>query len=556
MSIHIIKSALLGLLVTSVTLGLAHQPAFGEVAQSGPVPPGPSAPPAPGSSTIGGGGGGPGGAGGGGVLAADQAAVDAQVLRSFTANPVSVQPGQSTRVDWVVEGPADVLLKVDGYDAARSGLRFVPVAGRDQKVSIVASKGSASRTLGTLNVGVNPCVGTGQHPSQCLRAGRVVFDYHRAREDFAFEGKKLTTPISNGALTFDACSTDPGRHGRIERYSLVLRQLGHLPERISRDVCRFPVRLGGGVWGGVLQARAADGVVLSAPVSVRVHDRFVVSLGDSMASGEGNPDVRGNYIGFPWAKAHWQHGACHRSAVSGHVRAAKELSKDPHTGLVFLSLACTGAEIGNVWYARQGAQQPQLDALKAAVCRYRCNQPIDALFLTVGVNDLRFADIVKNCSILRRGSSCDHSLRVGRQKVWGINDQLRRIKMGLAGRGLVVRRLVITEYPINLFDGGCAIRRGKIQELGGLLNAEIRAAVSENRASGWVYAGGVVSAFRGHSFCKHGSASWFRSLKTSLDHQGDKLGTAHPTAPGHRAIGARILAAYRASLPSEPVIKG
>ena len=256
--------------------------------------------------------------------------------------------------------------------------------------------------------------------------------------------------------------------------------------------------------------------------------------------------MAGNYIGFPPEAAHWQYGPCHRSAISGHVKAAKELSQDTHTGLVFLSLACSGAGIENVWFKKQGSQKPQLDALKEAVCRFRCDQPIDVLFLTVGVNNINFADIVKQCSVLRRGSACDSAIAVGKRSVPGINEQLRRIQMGLRGRGLIVKRVVITEYPTNLFDGGCTLRHTRIDDLGQRLNAEIRAGAQENS---WVYAGGIEAAFAGHSFCKHGSASWFRSLTTSLDRQGDKEGTAHPTAPGHRAIARRLLVAYRASLP-------
>ena len=389
-----------------------------------------------------------------------------------------------------------------------------------------------------------------------LACGSNLLEYRRNREDFAFDGPALQDPASNGILAFDACGTDPGRHGRIERYSWTLRQVGKLTKPGSSALCKFTVRLDEGVWNGTIVAHGADGATMSAPASIVGHDQFVVSLGDSLASGEGNPDQAGNYLPIPQAKAHWEHGPCHRSATSGHAQAAKELSRDTHTGLIFLSLACTGAGIENVWFQKQGDQRPQLDALKTAICRHRCDQPIDALFLTVGVNNINFADIVKRCSILRLGSRCDHSLRAARQHVWGINDHLRRIRMGLQGRGLIVRRVVITEYPVNLFDGGCTLRQAKIEEFGNLVNSEIRTAVTENRAFGWVFAGGVISKFRGHSFCRHRSASWFRALSTSLDRQGDELGTAHPTAPGHRAISARILAAYRAWLGSMgPLVK-
>jgi hypothetical protein len=532
-----ITRSLLLCLVTALTIaGLPASPAFSDVTGGGgddstlsPTGPG-------------------GGGGGSGTPAADQAAVDAQVLRSFTANPLSVAQGQNSRFDWVVEGPSDVTLRLDGFTVPRAGLQFVKVQDPDQPVSLVATKGAASRTLGTLVVGVNPCVGPGSHPATCHRGPRLRFDYQRQQEDFAFKGSKLVNPASNGWLTFKACASQAGRHGRIERYRWTLRQLGQVPFRTSSDRCAITVRLGEGQWSGTFQIRGADGAVVSTPVSVNVHDLFVVSLGDSMASGEGNPDVPGNYLPLPQETAHWQYEPCHRSAISGHVKAAKELSQDTHTGLVFLSLACSGAGIENVWFKKQGSQKPQLDALKEAVCRFRCDQPIDVLFLTVGVNNVNFANIVKKCSVLRFHHDCGDEIRKGQKAAPRINEQLGRIQMGLRGRGLVVKRVVITEYPANLFDGGCTLRKVRITDLGHRLNAEIRAGAKEN---GWVYAGGIEAAFKGHSFCKSGSASWFRSLTTSLDQQGDKEGTAHPTAPGHRAIARRLLVAYRASLPPD-----
>ncbi|MEL6746833.1 MAG: hypothetical protein AAFO79_03335 [Pseudomonadota bacterium] len=117
-----------------------------------------------------------------------------------------------------------------------------------------------------------------------------------------------------------------------------------------------------------------------APVitDIKVVDRFVLGLGDSFASGEGNPDrpVRlhparavdygsqpskapgyparagqwpdTNDPGFDRSAAQWVHRPCHRSLYSQHLRLALHLAlSDPRaqTAVTYAGLACTGAEI-------------------------------------------------------------------------------------------------------------------------------------------------------------------------------------------------------------------
>lgn len=144
-----------------------------------------------------------------------------------------------------------------------------------------------------------------------------------------------------------------------------------------------------------------DGATLSLEVGgvevarteVKVIDLFIVGMGDSFASGEGNPDVpvrlsaerAANYskgkdkdalalAGYParvgpWKKigdkeflaenARWLDQACHRSLYSHQLRTALQLAiEDPHRAVTFAGVACSGAEItwglflrykGNEW---------------------------------------------------------------------------------------------------------------------------------------------------------------------------------------------------------------
>lgn len=114
----------------------------------------------------------------------------------------------------------------------------------------------------------------------------------------------------------------------------------------------------------------------SGKVSVRIKDVLIIGLGDSFASGEGNPDVPvrlsgyggpgGAYIPLKGEDADWYDYAqmpkrekaenpaawldrkCHRSLYSAQVRTALQVAisdPDQHTAVTFLGYACSGAKI-------------------------------------------------------------------------------------------------------------------------------------------------------------------------------------------------------------------
>ncbi len=154
----------------------------------------------------------------------------------------------------------------------------------------------------------------------------------------------------------------------------------------------------------------ADGAVV-ATTRIAVKDRLIVSLGDSFASGEGNPDraVRfqpGRVVrygasdvrlrGYParvgdWRNtsdgaftdgaAQWLHRPCHRSLYSSHARVALHLAlsdEAQQTAVTFLSVACTAAEIENgLFNPAMGNDRPsaeehvtlsQLSGISKAIC--------------------------------------------------------------------------------------------------------------------------------------------------------------------------------------------
>src|SRR5205807_1334624 len=131
-------------------------------------------------------------------------------------------------------------------------------------------------------------------------------------------------------------------------------------------------------------AVSAAGVAGTYHGVIVLRDLLIVSIGDSVASGEGNPPFT-NY-------------QCDRSNAAGAVQAAMKLIPlDDHTTVTLLNVACTGATI------EKGLIGPQFSGVRAQIQQVRDEirgRPISALLLSVGANDIGFAKIAKACAKL------------------------------------------------------------------------------------------------------------------------------------------------------------
>jgi hypothetical protein len=201
-----------------------------------------------------------------------------------------------------------------------------------------------------------------------------------------------------------------------------------------------------------------NGTTTSASATIEIRDLLIAGLGDSIASGEGNPDrpvaladdgfcfrqfigttgseyFRPGRAGFKgdracdqtpnapdssdaWNRlaARWQNAACHRSLYSYQMRAALALAVEhPHIAVTFLPLACSGATIDagllgpqrarevdcgdRKCPSRVPAQLAQLSALLAQARRTDPDRSLDLVFLTVGANDIDFSGLVADIII-------------------------------------------------------------------------------------------------------------------------------------------------------------
>jgi hypothetical protein len=151
------------------------------------------------------------------------------------------------------------------------------------------------------------------------------------------------------AADFDACATEADATAAAlgaptaNTYTWVIRG-----ETIARQSCllrydRFPTQ---GTYEVELTVSGPDA---AGPVTqeVAIRDILIVSIGDSYASGEGNPDAP-IVVDQP---AQWVDRRCHRSRFGGPAVAAANLERtDPHTSVTFLSFACSGATIARPYF--------------------------------------------------------------------------------------------------------------------------------------------------------------------------------------------------------------
>ena len=193
-----------------------------------------------------------------------------------------------------------------------------------------------------------------------------------------------------------------------------------------------------------------------ATTEIRVRDIFIAGLGDSIASGEGNPDrpialsdegfcfryylgtaaaqyyrpSRAGYKGGRaceapdtlqvWQRqsALWLNAACHRSLYSYQIRTALALAVQyPHIAVTYLPLACTGATIPDGLFgaqrarecppaksasACQGTVNAQLAELRDAVTAAKRRQPerkLDLILMSIGANDINFSGLVADAIV-------------------------------------------------------------------------------------------------------------------------------------------------------------
>jgi hypothetical protein len=326
---------------------------------------------------------------------------------------------------------------------------------------------------------------------------------------------------------------------------------------------------------------------------IYVKDWLVVSIGDSVGSGEGAPDV-------PGFNPRWENNQCHRSADAASSHAAISLeAQDDKTSVTFVHLACSGAGITTGLLNPYAGFDPttgkgdalpsqsvpgQLGKLRTLVG----GRSIDALIINVGANDLGFGQIVGLCAadtncpneyvkvdangkitkdpysaLLRTLDNLPPIIRnrlplqtlkllLGAQTL----DQLvsTRLASLLPARFAQLQSALQAQFPslpakniylVQYYDpthdeNGAACTGGDgpgvmsqadyFWAYTKVLSGLNQILVNASARYGWNLVGGISDAYRKHGYCS--SSSWVVSLTNSFVLEGTKDGAVHPNYTG------------------------
>ncbi len=355
------------------------------------------------------------------------AAGAAMPVRAQTATDGAAQP--SLQISWEVRNRFRMFREERDFTLHAEALRGGNVLASEQALAVQSDgRGWARNMLGRL------CIDqTGKVSEPCTRDG--------AKESYL-------TPTDH-PVTVRLAGTIPV--GAVCAWTF---NDGNEPRQSSAD-CNEPVNLR--VAYGKPTVATVDVSSAEAPqqvtTEIAVRDVLIAGLGDSIASGEGNPDrpvaladegfCFRSYLGGPasqyfrpsragfngtracenagsdglnyWQRrsAQWSNQACHRSLYSYQTRAAIALAvQHTHIAVTFLPLACTGATITEGLLGGQRARECLVtrnaincegsvvgqvadlrDALAAAK-RRQAGRQLDLILLSVGANDINFSGLV------------------------------------------------------------------------------------------------------------------------------------------------------------------
>jgi dipeptidyl aminopeptidase/acylaminoacyl peptidase len=384
--------------------------------------------------------------------------------------------------------------------------------------------------------------------------GNLVIDPGSWQVDFAATDPNYCDPTYTHTWFIDSVQVDPSDPNIVSYDPATCGFSYAFPEEAVHDV-------------GLEVTDAQGTVVGTGEHMVTVQDFLIVSIGDSVGSGEGNPDV-------PKPSLAWENEQCHRSAWAGPAQAAKLIEQaDPRTSVTFIHLACSGATVykgllGPYEGIEPGALlAPQVDEMVSLVG----SREIDGVLVSVGANDVKFSDIVTKCfgqadctdpsdpasaasffarvlpALPPRYDDLAATLNGGgepaadRTYLSGYFDPTRG-RFGAACQG---RFGILEDAPFSPFGEITAPEATWASDtMLTQLNTTVSSAAGRN---GWRFVGGQFADFATHGYCALGQ-SWVDTWKDSQRLQGDRFGTIHPNRAGHADYAAHLQASLQLDL--------
>jgi hypothetical protein len=357
-------------------------------------------------------------------------AISAAPVAPVTPTPPEAA-GDAPRIEWEVKNRFRLFRSERDFQRHVASYRADGVLAAERRLEgDIGGRGWARAMVGSL------CVDAGGNLSEtCTRDG--VAENYLAPDDHRISASLANAPAeATCAWSFDDGERPPQQVTLACEEEVTLRVRYGRTTHAQVDIAR------------------SDGASDRASTDIAVRDLLIAGLGDSIGSGDGNPDRaialtdegfcfrrflagagreyfrpgRAGYSGAKacgtineaakldadWAQhgARWLSAACHRSLYGYQMRTALALAiENAHGAVTFVPLACTGATIETGLLDRQRARETacgargrcptavpaQLVQLRDALAQARRRRPdrtLDLVLLTIGANDIGFSELV------------------------------------------------------------------------------------------------------------------------------------------------------------------
>lgn len=309
-------------------------------------------------------------------------------------------------------------------------------------------------------------------------------------------------------------------------------------------------------------------------------DFWLVTLGDSFASGEGNPtNVAG--VGVPVNAWKWlDDEKCHRSNHSWPYQVAKYYeNSDEYPRDVFHSfLACSGASVQTGllndyrpnWLGLSASSvTAQLKQLERQISR--AGRTPDVVLLSAGGNDIGFGDVVKDCL----WGSCPGGLASEEEvedRLSNLRARYDAVDRHLNDMGMTDGTVYQFQYPSPLWGkkrkiwgawgpekvlANCwqASGRGAWRWAENNVVEPLQSAVENSvTRNDWTLVDGHLDDFVKHSYCPRnglpGADSWWVGIISTVVRQWG-VGAFHPNRRGHDRIAEVVRSAIEEDVPNE-----
>jgi hypothetical protein len=308
---------------------------------------------------------------------------------------------------------------------------------------------------------------------------------------------------------------------------------------------------------------------------VVVQDWLIVGMGDSNGSGQGTVTA---FLTDPY-----EFPQCDRGRHSYQAQVAQLIEElDKKTSVTFVHTSCSGARsahVVNKKYVGQEANPNNMlpPQIRQVTDRLRGGKPkreVDAVILSIGVNDIRFRGIIETClknftltpcaavpvekvtldfgelSLLpssgRKAAPLDD---VVRELIAALPKRYKSVASGLKRLKVRPNRVLITPYPdpTTNVDGSICGTSPPAPTMGpvewswiGVAGLLLTRQVEATAALGFTPVPGIPDVFFRHGYCA-GEQTFFQNTAGSVLAQGNIFGTFHSLLPGHELMAAQVL---------------